>query len=331
MRCPTLAELPPPPSGRTGWPWTEQSPQLPAYMPNHRPWPRISIVTPSYNQAQYIEETIRSILLQGYPNQDYIIMDGGSADGSLDVIRKYEAWLSYWESRPDNGQAAAINTGLSRATGTIFNWINSDDLLTKGALASIASNASSNFVVAGGCIHFGGGSEDLQYARGLDAESLIVDDRYSCFQQPSQWLDISLIRSIGGLDENLSYCFDLKMMLCISKAAPNYVYVDDILARFRHHPAAKTSSQGIGFCQNRVSIWNEFLASPNPMLRQSARKNIEREMKDIFRINFCSSESVGARYRYLMREFLRNPRVLNDRVILGRLRRDIKLLFRGRI
>ena len=93
-------------------------------MPDGSDWPRISIVTPSYNQGQYIEETIRSILLQGYPNLEYIIIDAGSTDQTVEIIKKYEMFLSYWVSESDNGQAHAINKGLSLCTGEIFNWIN---------------------------------------------------------------------------------------------------------------------------------------------------------------------------------------------------------------
>jgi glycosyltransferase involved in cell wall biosynthesis len=103
------------------------------------PLPKISIITPCYNAARHIEETIRSILEQGYENLEYIIIDGGSTEGTTDIIKKYESHLAYWVSEPDRGQSDAINKGIARATGEVFNWINADDYLEKGALHLVAS------------------------------------------------------------------------------------------------------------------------------------------------------------------------------------------------
>lgn len=138
MRCPTLKELPSPPAGKTGWPWTVQTEPLPMRMWDGSEWPRISIVTPNYNYGYFLEETIRTVLLQGYPNLEYIVIDGGSTDNSIDIIKKYEPWLAYWASEKDRGQAHAINKGLEKATGSIAAYLNSDDLYLVGALQHIA-------------------------------------------------------------------------------------------------------------------------------------------------------------------------------------------------
>jgi glycosyltransferase involved in cell wall biosynthesis len=113
-------------------------------------WPKISIVTPSFNQGQYIEETILSVLSQNYPNLEYIIIDGGSTDDTVEIIKKYESRITYWVSEPDRGQSHAINKGLQKCTGEIFNWLNSDDWYMPGALFDVANafriNSRAQFV-----------------------------------------------------------------------------------------------------------------------------------------------------------------------------------------
>ena len=138
MRCPRLHELPPPPAGKSGWPWTVETSPLPDRMPDRSAWPLISIVTPSYNREEFLEETIRSVLLQGYPGLEFFVIDGGSSDHSVEIIRKYEKWLSGWVSEKDRGEYHAINKGLPRCTGDLITFHNSDDFYLPGAFEDAA-------------------------------------------------------------------------------------------------------------------------------------------------------------------------------------------------
>ncbi len=136
---PLLATLPTPPPGRTGWPWTEQTdPAVYREPPAGGAWPAITIVCPSFRQGQYIEETIRSVLLQNYPRLEFMILDGGSDDATPAILQRYAPWLTFQESTPDRGQAHALNKGFTRATGALFGWINSDDYFLAGAFAAVA-------------------------------------------------------------------------------------------------------------------------------------------------------------------------------------------------
>lgn len=132
-----LAQLPVPPQGKTGWPWDSQTdPEIYAGKSN---WPKLTIVTPSYNQAGFLEQTIRSVVLQNYPNLEYIIIDGGSDDGSIQIIKKYAPWISYYQSEKDRGQSHAINIGFSVSSGDYHAWINSDDYYLKDVFYKVIS------------------------------------------------------------------------------------------------------------------------------------------------------------------------------------------------
>lgn len=133
-----LKDLPPPPPGKIGWPWTIEASAPAARMPDGRVWPRISVVTPSYNQGRFLEATLRSVLLQDYPNLEYLVLDGGSTDESVQIINKYKAFLDYSVSQRDGGPEFAINDGWKRSTGEFVAFLPSDDFYEPGALAASA-------------------------------------------------------------------------------------------------------------------------------------------------------------------------------------------------
>lgn len=248
MHCPRLAELPPPPVGKTGWPWTVETPPLPTTQPDGSPWPRISIVTPSYNQGQFIEETIRSVLLQGYPDLEYIIMDGGSTDGAVDIIRKYEHWLTYWVSEKDQGQSDAINKGVALTSGSIINWINSDDFLAVNALRRIAEafcEASEDVGAIVGVGHKINANNTPCYStiRGTINKQTMLESAYGCdFLQPSCFFCRSMWEQCGPIRTDLNYCMDLALWLTAADHYKFSVISTDIA--FAHvHPAAKTTAQ----------------------------------------------------------------------------------------
>ena len=245
MRCSTLRELPSPPPGKTGWPWTEQSPQLPETMSDGSPWPRISIVTPSYNQGQFIEETIRSVLLQGYPDLEYVIIDGGSTDGSIDIISKYTPWLTYWVSETDQGQSHAINKGFARVSGIICTWLNSDDILNKAALQAVAmfwhQNTSCHFLTGYGEIVNSTGDTPLYSIRPRNYSfiDLLHYHRDKYLPQPSVFFSRQALLQANYLDIGLSYAMDVDLWLRIRQryrlhTMPLY------LSKLRSHEAAKT-------------------------------------------------------------------------------------------
>jgi glycosyltransferase involved in cell wall biosynthesis len=222
-------------------------------------WPRISIVTPSYNQGKYIEETILSILDQNYPNLEYIVIDGGSTDNSVEIIKKYELQLTYWVSEPDKGQADAINKGLAICTGDIFNWINSDDLLAVNALNFIAEQYLKNNhlkVFAGGCgiIKDGIILSNVYNKQDLTFEGLIKEK--SNFQQPSQWLNLTTIDC--KINANLHYSFDWDLFLRLNLKEKEIFYTNTFLAYFRHHSESKTSLFELKFKEEKIQSVKEF-------------------------------------------------------------------------
>jgi len=277
MRCPTLAELPSPPPDKTGWPWTEETASLPETMPDGSAWPRISIVTPSYNQGQFIEETIRSALLQGYPNLEYIIIDGGSTDNSVEIIKKYEPWLAYWVSEPDHGQSHAINKGIQKATGDILLWINSDDIcltssFTKATLV-FYSNPNSGLVTGQAWVinHLGQNVGELR-SNFTTWEELATNPRNS-IRQISTFFARKVFDELGLVDENLHIAMDTELLVRITKLYPPLV-LEDYLTAYRVHSETKTFHQLIRGYQESDQTRPKYLAGVNLICQYRRRSSL---------------------------------------------------------
>ena len=241
MHCPSINDLPSPPEGKMGWPWREVSPEIPERMPDGSAWPLISIVTPSFNQAQFLEETIRSILLQGYPNLEYIIMDGGSTDGSVAIIKKYSPWLANWVSEKDKGQSHAINKGWQQAKGDIIGWLNSDDLLKPDALNQTARAFASDKVdfTYGMTELIDENGKVLGPDRGRPVEySQMLRTLDIPIPQPGSFIRRQALDRVGLLEENWHVVMDRDFFIRCGLTCEMH-FIPFNVAQFRTHPNAK--------------------------------------------------------------------------------------------
>ena len=297
-----LDDLPTPPVGRVGWPWTEAPSPLPDCAPDGSAWPRISIVTPSYNQGQYIEETIRSILLQGYPNLEYLIYDGGSTDGAIEVIRKYERWLDFWISEPDRGQADAINKGFRRATGTLLQWINSDDVLAPGALArvAVAHLAHPTSLILGDVVNFETGTRHQSLVRqsNLSFENMVGmwhARRHFSWHQPGIFVPTCRVSEVGLLDESLRFAFDRDWMCRLLRVADVHHTLSEVV-RFRLHRLSKTIAESHTVLPEQRRVTERFLDQLPPNEAKAVRAGLELYAADVY-LN---------RYQTMRREAIRH-------------------------
>lgn len=285
MRCPTLAELPPPPPGKTGWPWTEESPQLPDAMPDGRPWPRISIVMPCYNRERLVEEAIRSVLLQGYPNLEYIIIDGGSTDGTLEVIHKYDPWLSYWISERDDGVYDAVNKGIELTSGEFIGWLNSDDMYIQDTFRKVIEAYMTNPIcdlICGDMVlcrekYPALTTEIMQTYRGIQfsGDALLKGSQInSCF------ISKRLHTTIGKFNPKYRIAGDLEFLIRLALLSPFMTHIDSAIYQMRAHDGSLTF--GGKFSQlcsmENISIGLEWLprGSKDPSIERFCRERIAR-------------------------------------------------------
>lgn len=207
---------------------------------------KISIITPSYNQGSYLEQTIESVLSQKYNNLEYIIIDGGSTDNSIEIIKRYEKFLTFWVSEKDNGQSDAINKGLKIATGDVVNWLNSDDWYTENTLNKVAEAfANENTNVFCGRSRILENGIEIRQNRGTDTFSSVEKTiGFARIDQPETFFRKSCMDIIGYLNPNFHYVMDrdwwIRFLLYFG--LNGIQKTDDILVNFRSHPTSKTNS-----------------------------------------------------------------------------------------
>jgi glycosyltransferase involved in cell wall biosynthesis len=212
----------------------------------------ISIITPSFNSSPFLGITIDSVKLQKYPNLEYIVIDGGSTDCSVDIIKKNETHLAYWTSEPDNGQSHAINKGIQKVTGTIINWLNADDYYEPETLSKVAGafEQKEAKVVMGKSRLFQGG-KTIQYSRGTDVYlgNLSKTIGWARIDQPETFFRKEAWEKVGLLNEQLHYIMDREwwMRYLYEFGLEGIVKIDDILVNFRLHDQSKTVSAGSRF------------------------------------------------------------------------------------
>lgn len=222
-------------------------------------YPLVSIITPTLNSEKYLEKTILSVISQTYENIEYIIIDGGSTDGTLNIINKYNKYLKYWISEKDKGQSHAINKGYERANGELISWLGSDDWLENDCVENVVMHYLENSIVG---IFYGKiriydeinnivkviSYKNINYNHLITVSPIVV--------QPGSFYNRIYLKDLF-LDENLHYCMDYELWLRISRVA-EIKYIDKILANFRIHKFSKSGKSQLNFIKEKIKISKRY-------------------------------------------------------------------------
>jgi len=216
--------------------------------------PKVTIVTPSYNQADFLEDTIQSVLNQTYPNIEYIIVDGGSTDGSVDIIKKYEDKLAWWVSEPDNGQSDAINKGFKHATGDIYNWLNSDDILYPDAVKIAVHymlKYPENEVVYGDRIVIDDEGRIIDSFEPVSVNRTLATFNFR-IPQEATFFTGKLWKKVDGLNESLHFAMDADLWMRFMRET-SFLHIPFFIAAYRDHEESK-SVYGLGKTKSDKAI-----------------------------------------------------------------------------
>ena len=226
---------------------------------------KISIITPSYNQGQFIEATILSVLNQTYPNIEYIVVDGGSTDGTMAVVDRYRDRIDVVIHERDKGQSDAINKGFRLATGELVGWINSDDVLYPDCVARMVQYYHRN---ADGAVYYGSvldridseGKRIMTYSVPIPDRHYLLNYNYDIIQ-PGSFYPTQLVQRVGYRNERIHYCMDLDLWLRLLTHGPIYSYADEPVAGFRIWGESKTSTGGQWFLSDIIHVLKQHGAS----------------------------------------------------------------------
>jgi glycosyltransferase involved in cell wall biosynthesis len=267
--------------------------------------PLVSIVTPSLNQGAFLEETIVSVLEQDYPNLEYLVVDGGSTDGSVEVIRRYSDGLAWWTSKPDRGQAAALNEGFRRARGDYLGWLCSDDTLLPGAvsrLVAVLQRDPALVLAYGDAVYSDARSERKHAARsGPWDPARMVRHAQVPNQQPASLYTRRGWEAAGPLDEDAWYYLDLQFTIRLAGVGEG-VHVSEPVATYRIHPAGKSTGQPLRKAEDALRCADRFVASD--LVPEALRPHTRAGRASLYRIagdNFYAALELGRARRAYVR------------------------------
>ena len=289
--------------------------------------PLISIITPSFNQARYLEETIISVLSQNYPNLEYIIIDGGSTDGSVEIIKKYESHLKYWVSEKDKGQSHAINKGFNKANGDILAWINSDDYYLPDAFNTIAT-ASIKFPNS---LWFYAGTywlsnNNQSYVGGIEDPEIASWYLKCLVSQPGVFWRRKIWDQVGSLvDENMHFSFDYDLWLKFAAFQPIPQLITEPIAVFRLHEESKTTNYSSSFkTENDVIRSRHKLLWDDPLV-QKRIATLDKKRNAIKQIDKIGQQNTMLHgFSKAIQCVIQFPIIFKDRNLLYRLKKNIK-------